>query len=207
MIEKMFKINRKNKPEIRYNKNDMKTIGMILLALTLVTVSCKNEKNVVTDKDVNQTQTTTVEQQTEATDTVILADNETLDEVELPIYGNFKLDSKEDVLTLVGFYPENGMEIFDFTFDQENVSYNEKRLFFGDYHVVGQPKDGVYTVVFNLTSDSLKTKETGRIKIEYHEPKDDELHTFWITPLKGYDLGLPHGKASEVPISAYQAWD
>ena len=171
---------------------------MILLALMLGTVSCKSEK-----KDA----TAIAEQQTETTETEILAENETLDEAELPVYGNFQLASKGEVLTLVGFYPENGMEIFDFSFDYESGTPNEKRIYFGDYHVVGQPKNNVYTVVFNLTSDDLKTKKTGRIKIEYHEPEDGGLHVYWITPLKGYDLGLPRGKASEVTISAWQAWD
>ena len=178
------------------------------MALVLGSVSCKSEKRETTTNVAQQTETTaTVAQQPEATETEILAENETLDEAELPVYGNFQLASKGEVLTLVGFYPENGMEIFDFSFDQEEEMPNEKRLYFGDYHVVGQPKGDVYTVVFNLTSDDLKTKKSGRIKIEYHEPKNDELHTYWITPLKGYDLGLPHGKATEVTISAWQGWD
>lgn len=186
----------------------MKTTGMILLTLMLGTVSCKSEKSENPATVAQQTETTaTVEQQSEATETEILAENETLDEAELPVYGNFQLDSKGEVITLVGFYPENGMEIFDFSFNQEEGTPNEKRIYFGDYHVVGQPKGGAYIVVFNLTSDDLKTKKSGRIKIEYHEPKNDELHTYWITPLKGYDLGLPHGKASEVHISAWQGWD
>lgn len=186
----------------------MKTTGMILLALVLGSVSCKSEKNENAANVEQQTEATeTLTQQPEATETEILAENEVLDEAELPVYGNFQLESKGEVLTLVGFYPENRMEIFDFSFDAESGTPNEKRIYFGIYHVVGQPKGGVYTVVFDLTSDDLKTKKTGRIKIEYHEPKDDELHVYWITPLKGYDLGLPQGKASEITISAWQAWD
>lgn len=167
----------------------MKTT-IILLALMLGTVSCRSEQ-----RETNKVAETSVA---------------ITSEVELPVCGNFQLDSNADgSLKLIGFYPENGLEIFNFSFDEEEGMPREQRLFFGTYHVVKQSDENVFIVDFELKSDDLKTTKTGRIKMEYSDTTSEgvEFHNYKITPLKGYDLGLPAGKATEVPISAWQAWD
>ena len=173
----------------------MKTTAIILLALMLGTVSCRSEQ-----RTVNK------EAETSVAETSVTEPSE----VELPVWGNFQLASNDDgSLLLIGFYPENGLEIFNFSFDEQEGMPIEKSLFSGTYHVVKQSDANVYIVEFELKSDDQKTTQTGRIKMEYSDTTSEgvELHNYKITPLKGYDLGLPVGEATEVPISAWQAWD
>ena len=131
-------------------------------------------------------------------------------EKELPIYGNFQLDSNDDgSLRLVGFYPENGMGIFDLSYDGEEGMPQEKQLFSGHYRIAKVIDENVFIVEFVLKSNDQKTTKKGRIRMECSETLSDgtEFYNYKITPLKGYDLGLPAGKTTELPISAWQAWD
>ena len=61
--------------------------------------------------------------------------------------------------------------------------------------------------LLSLLAEGDKTKRTGRWLVDFHEGNDTELHSLWITPVQGFDLGLPANQVSKIPISAFQAWD
>lgn len=124
---------------------------------------------------------------------------------ELPVLGNFQIDSRGDTITIVFFGPNNEMQISDMKF--EDGMPHTMLLYDGTYQVVEKQGEDVYTVVFNLTEEKSKTKNTGRMKLEFFHPDEDGIPAYLATPIEGYDLGLPHDHPTELPISAFQGWD
>lgn len=175
----------------------MKTT-ILFLSLFLASSACKSENRPATD-DSASTKTETV--QAQPTD-------QPLDVVELPIFGNFQLDTFDNGdLKLLFFSPENEMSISRLHWDDQEAMHTSTDIYTGTYHTVGQPNGNVYTVVFELTAKGSTEKLTGRLLVDFHEGNDNELHSLWITPVQGFDLGLPANQVTQVPISAFQAWD
>ncbi|MBR4389524.1 MAG: hypothetical protein IKT00_10145 [Prevotella sp.] len=171
-----------------------KTIILLALLIIIVQGACANGKRQAPAKE--QTPQTATSQAVEQQDKYVL-----------PVLGNFQITSRGDTITLVFFSPDNEMQILDMHFDPEEGMHHTQVLYDGTYQVVEKQGEDIYTIVFNLTEEKSKTKKTGRMKLEFFQPEEDGLPTYLATPLEGYDLGLPHDHTTELPISAFQAWD
>lgn len=172
-----------------------KTIILLALLIVIVQGACANGKRQSPAKE-QATQTATSQ-----------AVSEQQDKYVLPVFGNFQITSRADTITLVFFSPDNKMQVFDMNYDPEEGIPHIKVLYDGTYQVVEKQGEDNYTIVFNLTEEKSKTKNTGRMKLEFFQPEEDGLPTYLATPVEGYDLGLPHDHPTELPISAFQAWD
>ena len=172
-----------------------KTIFLLALLTIIVQGACANGKGKV------QSQTLS----TDATSSQAVSEQQ--GKYELPVLGNFQITSHGDTITLVFFSPDNKMQIFDMSFDPEEGMHHTQVLYDGTYQVLEQQGEDIYSIAFNLTEEKAKTKHTGRMKLEFSQPEDDSLPAYLATPVEGFDLGLPHDHPTELPISAFQAWD